>query len=276
MIQQIDTRFRGIRRSICCFRVGDVLIDPGPAESIGNVIEALGDLVPATVLLTHVHLDHAGGTGSLVEHYPELQVYIHETAVEHVIDPSRLIASANRVFGDIEPIFGTPLAVPGRNVHPLVDGDVITGIEAVHTPGHSGHHLALWHDATKTAFTGDIAGESIAPHDLVIAPTSPPEIDVEAWLASIDRVAALYPSTLLMTHFGRVTDVAGQLERAKRELKRGAQHARRDSQEEFVTYLERELETVPPDIAEALYNAAPPLDQLYLGYDRYWSKRGRV
>ncbi|MFY9488785.1 MAG: MBL fold metallo-hydrolase [Solirubrobacterales bacterium] len=276
MIEQIDTRFRGISQAVCCHRVGEVLIDPGPPQSIHNVIEELGDFVPTAALLTHIHIDHAGGIGALVEHYPELQVFIHESAVPHLIDPSRLIASSDRVFGDCQDFFGEVKPVPAASIRPLNDGDEVAGLRAVHTPGHSGHHLCFWHEESKALFSGDLAGETVAPHDLTIISTAPPEVDVELWLRSINRVAELYPSTLQMTHFGRVTDVAEQLERAKRELKRGSEHARDDSEEEFVTYLERKLESVPPDIAEAIYTATPPLDQLYKGYQRYWSKRGQA
>lgn len=276
MIEQIDTRFKGIDHAICCHRVGDLLIDCGPESSIGSVIDALGDLVPSTLLLTHVHLDHAGGAGRLVQHYPELQVYIHEDAVKHLVDPSRLLASAGRTFGDALAEFGETLPVPAVNVHALRDGDVIEGFEAIHTPGHSGHHLAFFHDASKAAFVGDLVGQALAPHHLTLMSTPPPELDVEQWIESIDRVAERFPSTLALTHFGRVTDVAGQCERAKRELRRGSEHARLETMEEFVTYLERELETVPPNVAESLYTALPPLEQLYLGYERYWRKRGEA
>ncbi len=273
MIDQIDTRFKEIPNAICCHRAGEVLIDCGPASSIGNVIEALGDLVPTTLLLTHIHLDHAGGTGKLVDHYPELQVYIHEDAVNHLTDPARLLASAGRTFGDALADFGETLPVPVANVHALRDGDVVEGFEAILAPGHSGHHVVFWHDQSKTALVGDLVGQVLAPHHLTLLSTAPPEVNVELWLESIDKVAERYPSTLALTHYGRVTDVAGQFERAKRELRRGSEHARDDDQEQFVTWIERQLETVPPEVAESLVTALPPLEQLFMGYDRYWSKR---
>lgn len=273
MIEQLDTRFKGIAGAICCHRVGTTLIDCGPESSIGHVVEALGDVVPETLLLTHIHLDHAGGAGRLVEHYPQLQVFIHEAAVQHLVDPSRLLSSAERVFGETLADFGETLPVPAANVHALRDGDVVEGFEAMLTPGHSGHHLAFHHDETKTAFVGDLVGQVLPPHELTLLSTAPPEVDVELWIDSIDRVAERYPSTLCVTHFGRVTDVAGQLERAKRELRRSSEHARDEGQEQFVAYLEQQLETVPPEVAESLVTALPPFDQLFKGYERYWSKR---
>lgn len=273
MIDAIDTRFKEIGHAVVCHRAGEVLVDPGPESSVANVIEALGDIVPSHILLTHIHLDHAGGTGKLVEHYPQAQVYIHADAVQHVVDPARLLASAQRTFGPLLAEFGETLPVPASNVHAIEDGDVIEGFEAIHTPGHSGHHMAFFHELSKTMLTGDVAGQSLAPHHLTLLSTPPPEISVELWLESIDRIAERYPSTLALTHGGRITDVAGQLERAKHELKRGSELARTATQEQFVEYLERELETVPPDVAESLVTSLPPIEQLFMGYDRYWSKK---
>ncbi|MBI5310743.1 MAG: MBL fold metallo-hydrolase [Actinobacteria bacterium] len=273
MIEAIDTRFKGIEHAIVCHRAGEVLIDPGPASSIGHVIETLGDIVPSHILLTHVHLDHAGGTGKLVEHYPQAQVYIHEVGLPHIVDPARLLASAERTFGELLAQFGETIGVPAANVNAIADGDIIEGFEAISSPGHSGHHMCFFHEQSKTMLTGDLAGQSVAPDHLTLLSTPPPEIDVELWIESIDRCAERYPSTLAMTHGGRITDVAGQFERAKRELRRGSEYAREHSQDEFVAQIERELETVAPEVAEALYVALPPLDQLYLGYERYWNKR---
>lgn len=276
MIKAIDTRFKEIEHAVVCHRADDVLVDPGPASSVANVIAALGDIVPSHILLTHIHLDHAGGTGKLVEHYPLAQVYIHADAVKHVVDPSRLLASAERTFGPALAEFGETLPVPAENVHAIEDGDVIEGFEAIHTPGHSGHHMAFFHAQSQTMLSGDVAGQSLAPHHLTLLSTPPPEISVELWLESIDRIAERYPSTLALTHGSRITDVAGQLERAKHELKRGAERARTSTREEFVQYLENELETVPPEVAESLATSLPPFEQLYMGYDRYWSKKAQA
>jgi glyoxylase-like metal-dependent hydrolase (beta-lactamase superfamily II) len=269
----IDTRYMEIDRAIACHRWGDVLIDPGPAASIDNVIEALGDVVPNTVLLTHVHLDHAGGTGQLVERFPELQVYVHADGAKHLVDPTRLVASTSRVFGDATERWGETLPIPADRVHALADGDVVEGFVAIHTPGHSAHHLAFFHQETEMALVGDLAGQAIPPHEYTMVSTPPPEVDVELWIESIDKVAERYPSTLGLTHFGRVTDVAGQLERAKSQLRRCADVAKDGSEEDYVRYIEQGLETVPADIAESLFDALPPLDQNYAGLARYWSKK---
>lgn len=270
----IDTRFVGIERAIACHRYGDVLIDPGPASSIHHVIDALGDIVPSTVLLTHIHLDHAGGTGKLVERYPELQVYVHADGLPHMVDPSRLLASAERIYGEDMAKFGDTLPVPEANIHAIGDGDVVEGFKAIHTPGHAAHHLAYFHLETEMALVGDLVGQTIHGFDLHVVATPPPEVDVEAWLASIDRLAQHEPapSTLGLAHFGRVPDVVETLEEAKRELRRAADMARNSDQEEFMLDLERKLETVPPDVAESITTAAP-LEFSYAGLSRYWSKR---
>jgi glyoxylase-like metal-dependent hydrolase (beta-lactamase superfamily II) len=270
----IDTRFQEIERSIACHRYEDVLIDPGPESSIHHVIAALGDRVPTTVLLTHVHLDHAGGTGRLVEHYPDLQVYIHADGVPHMIDPSRLIASATRIYGDNISMWGEVLPIPEANVHALADGDVIEGFEAIHTPGHSAHHMAFFHQETEYALVGDLVGQTIHGFDLRVVSTPPPEVDIEAWIASLDKLAQHYPvpSTLGLTHFGRVPDVLDSIEAAKQELRRLADLAKDGSSEDFMRDFETKLESVPPDIAESLIGALP-VDHNYAGLERYWVKK---
>lgn len=271
----IDTRFQEIERAIACHRFEDVLIDPGPESSLGHVIDALGDLVPRVLLLTHVHLDHAGGAGRLVERYPELQVYIHEDGVKHMVDPSRLIASATRIYGDQMDKWGEVVPVPEANIHPLRDGDVVEGFKAIHTPGHSGHHMAFLHLQTEYALVGDLVGQTVHGFDLRLMSTPPPEVDVELWVASLERLAEHdpVPSTLGLTHFGRVPDVLDQLMAAKQELLRIAELARSGDEEGFLRDVEARLESVPPDIAEALVGALP-IEHNYAGLVRYWEKKG--
>jgi glyoxylase-like metal-dependent hydrolase (beta-lactamase superfamily II) len=272
----IDTRYKGIENVIACHRLGDVLIDPGPSISINHVIEQLGDVVPRVVLLTHVHLDHAGGTGHLVERFPELQVYVHEIGAPHMIDPARLVASTSRTFGDADAAWGETHPVPAANVHTIADGDVIEGFEAIHTPGHSAHHMAFFHLETELALVGDLAGQAVPPETYVLVSTPPPEVDLDAWTLSIDKVAERFPSTLGLTHFGRVTDVIGQFERAKAQLRACAEIARDGTEADYVAFIETGLESVTPAVAEALFDALPPLDQNYAGLVRYWSKKAEA
>ena len=138
----IDTRFQEIERAIACHRYEDILVDPGPESSIHHVIDELGDLVPRVVLLTHVHLDHAGGTGRLVERYPDLQVYIHPDGLPHMVDPSRLIASATRIYGDQMDKWGDVIPVPEANIHALEDGHFKDGVGQAHGPRNNPDYLA--------------------------------------------------------------------------------------------------------------------------------------
>lgn len=270
----IDTRFQGIERSIACHRYEDVLIDPGPESSLPHVIDALGDLVPRVVLLTHIHLDHAGGTGRLVEHYPDLQVYIHPDGLPHMVDPSRLLASAERIYGDDMAKWGETIGVPEANIHPLADGEEIEGFRAIYTPGHSNHHIAYLHLETEYALVGDLVGQTIHGFDLRVVSTPPPEVDIDAWIASLDKLAAQdpVPSTLGLTHFGRVPDVLDSISAAKDELRRLAELARSGSEEDFMRDFETKLESVPPDIAESLVGSLP-VDHNYAGLERYWAKK---
>lgn len=270
----IDTRFQEIERSIACHRYEDILIDPGPESSIHHVIDALGDIVPRVVLLTHIHLDHAGGTGRLVEHYPELQVYIHPDGLPHMVDPSRLLASAARIYGDEMDKWGETIGVPEENIHPVADGEVIEGFRAIYTPGHSNHHVAYLHLETEYALVGDLVGQTIHGFDLRVVSTPPPEVDVEVWIASLDKLAAQdpIPSTLGLTHFGRVPDVLDSIAAAKDELRRLAELARSGSEDDFMADFEARLENVPPDIAESLVGALPVAHN-YAGLERYWTKK---
>lgn len=275
-INEIDTHFSGRPGVVCCHEIDGVLIDPGPDVSIANVIDALGDRELRAVLLTHIHLDHAGGTGRLVERYPDLVVYVHETGAPHLVDPVRLLASATRVFGEIEPIFGETLPIPSASIRTIADGERVEGFEVVHTPGHSGHHLAFLHEATGVAIAGDLVGESTAPFDAVIMSTPPPEVDVELWIESIDKLAAMSPTALALTHFGRIEDPLPQFDRARKALIRGSEAARLTDATGFIRYLEAELAPLPPEIAERIVAASPPLEQLWAGYERYWRKKSEA
>lgn len=270
----IDTHFLGIDRAIACHLRDGVLIDPGPESSLQHIFDALGDRVPSAVLLTHVHLDHAGGTGRLVERYPDLQVYIHRDGARHMVDPSRLVASATRIYGETMSMWGEVLPIPEANVHALDDGDVVHGYEAVHTPGHSGHHMAFLHLETRHALVGDLVGQVLDGYDLRLLSTPPPEIDVEAWESSLDRLLEheTPPQTLGLTHFGHLPDAAAQLVAARKEIRRLAELVRDGDEEDFARDFEARLKTVPPDVAQSL-GGALPAGFNHAGLARYWQKR---
>jgi len=278
-IEPIDARFRGLDRVICCWRIGDVLVDPGPESSVENVLAALGDGVrPRALLLTHIHLDHAGATGALVERWPDLEVYVHERGAPHVIDPSKLLASAGRLYGEqnMKPLWGEVLPVPAERVHALSGGETLPlagGFRVAYTPGHASHHVSYLHEDSGQAFVGDMAGVRIPPADVTIAPTPPPDIDVEAWDASLDLIAAWRPARLGLTHFGAVDAVGDQLEAVRRSLHELAQLTKNAGPATVAAAVRDRVDTTGDHILRAAYAAAVPPEHIFLGLERYWRKR---
>jgi glyoxylase-like metal-dependent hydrolase (beta-lactamase superfamily II) len=209
----IDVRQLGRERLIGCFLVGDVLIDCGPSSCAHTLIEALGDTAPRVLALTHIHLDHAGAAGTLVAHWPDLEVWVHERGAPHLVDPSKLLASATRLYGDdMQRLWGEVLPVPQDNLRVLRGGEDLDGLQVAYTPGHASHHISYWHPQSSTAFVGDVAGVRVAPSRYVLAPTPPPDIDLELWHESIGLVRAWHPARLAITHFDCFEDVAYHLD----------------------------------------------------------------
>jgi glyoxylase-like metal-dependent hydrolase (beta-lactamase superfamily II) len=269
----IDTRHLGHDRVIGAHVVGGVIIDPGPESALGNWIEELEE-PPRALLLTHIHLDHAGGAGTLVRRFPELAVYVSEVGAPHLTDPGRLLASAARLYGEenMERLWGEVAPVPAERIVPLVDGEEVEGFDVLHTPGHAAHHVCFFDRQSGDAYVGDMAGVRIPPSEFTIAPTPPPEIDVEAWSASLDAIEARRPSRLHLTHFG-AAEPEPQLARVREALARQAERARTGDRDAFLASLEEEtVADADAETALRLRQAAPP-DQLWLGLERYWRKR---
>jgi glyoxylase-like metal-dependent hydrolase (beta-lactamase superfamily II)/cell division septum initiation protein DivIVA len=269
----IDLHHLGRERVIGCWQVGRVLIDPGPASCLDTLLQALDGEEPEALLLTHIHLDHAGATGSLVARFPELEVYVHERGAPHLLDPTRLLESAQRLYGnDMQRLWGEFLAVPETNLRILGGGEwLLDGrFEVAYTPGHASHHVCYLHDGT--AFVGDVGGVRITPDSLTIPPTPPPDIDVEAWHRSIERVFEWHPERLAMTHFGSSEDVEEQLGELSERLDTWAALARSEELDTFMTVVENEITRgASPHLRASYVQAAPP-EQLYLGLERYWKK----
>jgi glyoxylase-like metal-dependent hydrolase (beta-lactamase superfamily II) len=273
-IRPIDVRHRGHDRVICAWLVGDVLIDCGPGSTFETLLEELGDVRPRILALTHIHLDHAGAAGLLADHFPELEVWVHEIGAPHLIDPSRLMASAARLYGDaMGALWGEMRPVPGDRVRDLRGGEQLGSLEVAYTPGHASHHVSYWHARSRTAFTGDVTGVRIPPADYVLAPTPPPDIDVEAWLASLERVRRWQPEHLAITHFGRFDDVSAHLDGIQRSLEVAAQRAGEMTVEEFVAVTGAEVAAAGDADTVGAYTLGAPLDQTYAGLARYWRKR---
>lgn len=278
--QPIDVRFQGLERVICCWRAGDVLVDPGPESSLANVLAALPDgWRPRALLLTHIHLDHAGGTSALVRRWPDLDVYVHERGAPHVIDPSKLLASAGRLYGGDEGmarLWGEILPVPAERVRALAGGETIAvgddRFRVAYTPGHASHHVCYLHEATGRAYVGDMAGVRIPPASVTIAPTPPPDIDVEAWEASLDAIAAWEPASLGLTHFGAVEDAGEQLDAVRASLRELAALARGADETAVTTAVEERIGAAGDEL-RAAYRAAVPPEHIHQGLARYWRKR---
>ena len=269
----IDVEHLGRERVICCWQVDDVLVDPGPESSVETVLAALGEDVPRALLLTHIHLDHAGATGALVRRWPHLEVYVHERGAQHLIDPAKLIASASRLYGDrMEELWGEIVPVPESNVRVLSGGEEVDGFSVAYTPGHASHHVAYLHGASGRAFTGDVAAVRIPPGDFIIPPTPPPDIDVEKWNRSLDAVADWKPESLGLTHFGAVEDPTAHIETVRQRLAEYADRARNLDADGFEQALRDDVDAhTDPESAASLLQAVPP-EQQFLGLDRYWNK----
>jgi glyoxylase-like metal-dependent hydrolase (beta-lactamase superfamily II) len=273
-VRVIDLMHLGRARVIGCWQVGDVLIDPGPTSCLPTLLEALGDERPAALLLTHIHFDHAAASGSLVERWPDLRVYVHERGAKHMMDPTRLYHSARRLYGDeMERLWGEMLPVPEANLEVLSGGETIRegAYEVQYTPGHASHHVSYLHNGT--AFVGDVGGVRITPESMTIPPTPPPDIDVEAWHESIARVRAWRPERLAMTHFGSSEDVDHHLDELEARLDAWSELARDAGHDAFVSTVQEEILRGGSPEQAATYEQAAPVEQLFAGYERCWAKR---
>ena len=272
---------------------GVALIDPGPSTCLERLrAELAASGVTAadirTILLTHIHLDHAGAVGTLVRENPEIEVYVHERGAPHMVDPARLLSSAGRLYGaDMDRLWGEFLPVPEANVRVLRGGEQVEAggrrFEVAYTPGHASHHVSYFDPSSGVAFVGDTAGVRTGRALFVMPPTPPPDIDIEVWMDSIDLIRRWQPATLFATHFGPHEDTAAHLDAflqhlaALAEVARGllaeegsdSERLRRFAHEARV-YLQRHLPAEEVD----LYDFAAPLTLGWLGLARYWRKRG--
>ena len=256
----IDVHHLGLERVIGAYLVDGCLVDPGPASGVDALLEGLAGEVPDRILLTHIHLDHAGATGVLVRRWPHVEVLVHERGARHVVDPGKLVASARRLYGDdMDRLWGEIVPVPAERVTALTGGETLRGgWRVAYTPGHASHHVVYLHGATGTVYAGDAVGVRIGDGP-VVAPTPPPDVDVPAWHASLDRVAAWRPERIAVTHFG----VHGPelLDATRAALERQAALAAELDLEAFVARMGDELGT-------PAYELAVPYHHLWLGLDR--------
>lgn len=209
--ETVDLLHFGQPGAIAAHLFDGVIVDPGAEKTADRLFGALGDEVPAAILLTHIHFDHAGATGRLVERYPDVEVWVHEAGAPHMVDPTRLVSSARKVFGDyFDEMWGEVVPVPERNIRVLKGGESDGPWRVEYTPGHAKHHVCYLHEPTRTAFTGDVTGVRIEGGP-AFPPTPPPDIDPPLWHESLEKVAAWQPDRIAFQHFGQATDVQEQI-----------------------------------------------------------------
>ena len=197
------------------------LIETGPSSCLANLrngMQQIGfefsDLT--TILVTHIHLDHSGAAGPITRENPNAVVRVHPLGAPHLIDPSKLVASATRIYGDqMEPLWGEFCPIPEERVQSLLDGEVlkVSGrrMLAAFTPGHAQHHVAYIDLAGKWAFTGDVGGVRMQGTEYVCPPTPPPDLNREQWFESIARLQGFELERLYLTHFGEFRDATRHL-----------------------------------------------------------------
>lgn len=201
---------------------GLAVVDPGPTVTLPTLLAAVRDLADGDehalrhILLSHIHLDHGGSAGILATRLRNVTVYVHERGAPHVVDPSRLLASATRLYGDrMQELWGDVRSCPADRLRIVRDGDSLTiggrALEVAYTPGHAMHHVAYLDVATGLAYVGDAAGERFHSGTPIIPTTPPPDIDLEAWRESADRLRAWRPSALVLSHFGVFHDALAHL-----------------------------------------------------------------
>jgi len=232
----LDTTWMGRPRSIAAVLLESdghrAILDPGPASTLPvlrQLLDSRGIGVSDlnAILLTHIHLDHAGATGALIRENPNLEVYVHKAGLLHMADPTKLLASAERLWlGELQHQFGETLPVPFGNLRMLKGGETLSlgsrKLEVVHTPGHASHHVSYFDSSDGTAFVGDTTGFHIEGEPYVVPLAPPPDIDIEIWNASLDAIAARAPARLFLTHFGYSNDPAAHIAEYRKNLQRWA------------------------------------------------------
>jgi glyoxylase-like metal-dependent hydrolase (beta-lactamase superfamily II) len=280
--EPIDLHHLGNERVIASYVLdtedGPALFDCGPTTALPALKEGLADRGLQLrdvrhLLLSHIHLDHAGAAGVLVREQPALQVHVSEIGAPHLVDPSRLERSARRLYGDsFDTLWGELVPVPEANLH--VVGSRVLGLDCFPTPGHASHHVC-YVDADGTLYAGDAAGVRIQPNRGVLPPTPPPEVEVEAWEATIDELERRDPDRLALIHFGVADDPGHHLAELRLTLLDWAESVEGGAaEEEFIGYARQELEVSGNDAGA--YERAMPLWQSYAGLARWAEKQAAL
>jgi len=295
-LSYVDLNFLGVPRIIATVVVagpgGVALVDPGPSSTLPALRAALGQAGIAVadlraILLTHIHLDHAGATGTLVAENRAIKVHVHEKGAPHMVDPEKLIASATRLWGDeMDRLWGEFRPVPREALVVLSGGERLTeggrDFDVAYTPGHASHHVSYFSADTGIAFVGDTAGIRLQPGAFIMPPTPPPDIDLEAWRDSLRRIAAWRADTIFVTHFGphtpvdaHLTEMLSHLEVTASLVKASlARPGTDDDREQWVAEeLRRQLRRLMSEPEARAYEVAGRFDLNWRGLARYWRKR---
>lgn len=295
-ITAIDLRFMGRPRVIasCLLQAtGTVaLIDPGPSTCLPALRQALRDRGVGigdidAICLTHIHLDHAGATGTIVRENARIRVMVHERGARHMANPERLLASARRLYGDnMERLWGEVAPVPAGNLQSLAGGECVEvggrSLEVAYTPGHASHHVSYFDKPSGVAFVGDTGGVRIGSAGYVAPPTPPPDVDIEAWSSSVAQIERWHPDALFMTHFGLSDSVVHHLQTLLERLDQVGRLARASLEVEgddaaraawFAQQVRLELWRHMPETESSLYELAAPIELSWQGLARYWRKR---
>jgi glyoxylase-like metal-dependent hydrolase (beta-lactamase superfamily II) len=268
------------------------IVDPGPASTLAGLEAGLAAHGLASddlhaILLTHIHLDHAGATGSLVRRNPRLRVYVHDRGAPHLIDPTKLLRSATRIYGDeMERLWGEIAPVPAENVTTLGGGETIDvggrSLRVLDTPGHASHHVVYFDTGSGAVFMGDNGGVCLPDAPVARPATPPPDIDIQAWLGTLDAIASLDPRALLLTHFGPTYEPRAYLDDYRDALLRWSEAVRADmaagaGEDAQVARLRAlALADLGPGASGEvvdLYEQASSVEMNWQGLARYWRKR---
>ena len=255
---------------------GLALFDCGPRTCVDALEAGLaargiqpGDL--RHLLLSHIHLDHAGAAGTLVRRHPHLQVHVSEIGAPHLVDPARLVASARRLYAnELETLWGEPEPVPAENVHAA--GSLVVGLECFPSPGHASHHVCYL-AGDGTLFAGDAAGVRITPGRHVLPQAPPPDIDAVGWERTFDEIERRSPSALALTHYGIVHEVVAHVEQARARLRLWVDRIRTGmGEDEWMATARAELVADVGSAGAEHTQRAAPLEQSYAGISRYVEK----
>ena len=276
MLAPVDLLHLGNERVIGVYVVetdeGPALFDCGPSSCVaalkdGLVAQGLALTEISHLLLSHIHLDHAGAAGVLVRENPALQVHVSPVGAPHLVDPSRLERSARRLYGDdFDRLWGELAPVPEQNVHEV--GDRVLGLDCFPSPGHASHHVC-YVAADGTLYAGDAAGVRIQPSRFVLPPTPPPEFDLAAWETTLDEIEQREPQRLALIHFGVAEDVDRHLAELRERMHKWTRRVGEGATEE--EFVRAGLAELGGEGAE--YDQAMPFWQSYAGLRRYWDKQ---